>query len=269
MLSPPLGIDTDAWVGERNPIDAYFAYHENEMTVIRRESVGDVQTYVLEHKDEHELPPNILSKELAVRFPGKLQLYAITTAWVDATRGFLPLRIEKTGAFFYEDRRLGPPPQLAELLTILELRKIEGGGWYPTKGRVDSFNQDPEWTNGQNSIEMLLTNHFHNIPHVVVSTASWTTQHIETVLDTTDLFKFDFPNDTEYYDEKSNQFLFKGAQQVYVDKVLSHQNTTIALKSKILRILALLGFDVAVFALIVMVCIVCVYGWHRTRRLNR
>ena len=96
-------------------------------------------TYVIEHLQEHKLAPDFLSKELNARFPGKLQLFAITTAWIDAKRGCIPLRIEKSGAFFYEGRRLGPVPQIAELLTVFKVQKIDRGGWYPMKGRVYSM----------------------------------------------------------------------------------------------------------------------------------
>jgi hypothetical protein len=268
-FAPPLGIDTDAWNGNWNPIDAFFAHPANQMTVVRSESLGGAQTYVLEYKDERDLPSDFLTKELRARFPGKLRLYSITTAWVDARRGFLPLRIETAGAFFYEGRRLGPPPGLTELVIVSEIKKIDGGGWYPTSGRVDSLNQDPEWSKGQNTIEMLLTNQSHNIPHVIERTASWATQNIEVASDTTDLFEFEFPNDTEYYDEKAQKFLFTGDRQAYVDKVLIHQDSSIRLKSKALGLLRLIGFNVAVVVLIVIVCVVSLYVWRRAMRANR
>jgi hypothetical protein len=103
---------------------------------------------------------------------------------------------------------------------VFKIQKIDKGGWYPMKGRVYSFNQDPEWTKGQNSLELLLTDRFHDIPHVIVHTTSWDTQNIEIVSDTTDFFRFDFPNDTEYYDEAAKKFLFIGDQETYNEKVL-------------------------------------------------
>ncbi len=165
-----------------------------------------------------------MPKELIAKFPGKLQLYAITTAWVDAKRGFLPLRIEKTAAFFYDGRRLGPPPQLAELLTVFKVQKIGGGGWYPMKGRVYSINEDPEWTKGPNNMEMLLDNRFHSIPHVIVDMKSWDIHNIESISNIKDMFTCDLPNDTEYYDNNLKKFLFKGDQRAYNDKVLRHRN---------------------------------------------
>ncbi len=73
-------------------------------------------------------------------------------------------------------------------------------------------------------MEMLLTERFHDIPHVIVNTISWDIHNIETVPDTKDFFKFDFPTDTEYYDEASKKFLFIGDQETYRDKVLRHKN---------------------------------------------
>ena len=49
---------------------------------------------------------------------------------------------------------------------------------------------------------------------------SWDISHIEIMSDTTDFFQFDFPNDTEYYDESAQKFLFIGDQETYNDKVL-------------------------------------------------
>jgi hypothetical protein len=224
---PPLGLDSDAHGGVLNEIDAFFALPKSQMKVIRAETKGGVETYIIEHLQELKLAPDFLvkelPKELITRFPGKLQLYAITTAWIDANRGCIPLRIEKSGAFFYEGRRLGPVPQLAELLTVFRIQKIDKGGWYPLKGRVFSLNQDPEWTKGQNTLELLLTDRFHDIPHVIVHTTSWNIENIEVVSDTTDFFRFDFPNDTEYYDEAAKKFLFIGDQETYKNKVLRPQ----------------------------------------------
>ena len=107
---------------------------------------------------------------------------------------------------------------------MLKIQKIDGGGWYPTKGRVYFFNQDPEWTKGPNTMEMLLDNRFQNIPYSIMRMIAWDMRHIETVSDTTDLFRFEFPNDTEYYDRKSNTFSFTGDQKAYNDKVLRHRN---------------------------------------------
>ncbi len=123
------------------------------MKVSFAETKGGVATYVIEHLQELKLALTFSQpKELIARFPGKLQLFAITTVWIDAERGCIPLRIEKSGAFFYEGRRLGPAPQLAELLTVFKIQKIDKGGWYPMKGRVYSFNQDPEWTKEQKAV---------------------------------------------------------------------------------------------------------------------
>jgi len=225
---PPLGHDSDARGGTLNELDAFFARATSQMRVIRTEVKEGVETYVLEHGEEFKLAPDFLARELPeeliAKFPGKLQLYAITTAWVDAKRGFLPLRIEKTAAFFYDGRRLGPPPQSAELLTVFKVQKIDGGGWYPMKGRVCLFSEDPEWTKGPNSMEMLLDNRFHNIPHVIVKMTSWDIHNIEIISDLKDMFKVDFPNDTEYYDDNLKKFLFKGDQKAYDDKVLRHRN---------------------------------------------
>ena len=221
---PPLGLDSDAHGGVLNEIDAFFALPKSQMHVVRAETNSGVETYVLEHREELKLAPDFLSRELIARFPGKLELFAITTAWIDAKRGFIPLRIEKAGAFFYEGRRLGPVPQLVELTKVFKIEKVDRGGWYPTKGRVFRFDQDPEWTRGQNNIEMLLTERFHDIPHVIVNTVSWDIQNIEIVRDTKHFFKFDFPNDTEYYDEASKKFLFIGDQETYKEKVLHQRN---------------------------------------------
>jgi hypothetical protein len=225
---PPLGLDSDAHGGILNEIDTFFALPKAQMSVIRAETKGGVETYVIEHLQELKLAPDFLIKELPrgliARFPGKLQLFAITTAWVDAKRGCIPLRVEKTGAFFYEGRRLGPVPQLANSLTVFKVQKVDRGGWYPMKGRVYSYNQDPEWTKGQNSMELLLTDRFYDIPHVIVNSTSWDTQNIETVSDIADFFRLDFPNDTEYFDEQSKKFLFIGDQETYREKVLRHEN---------------------------------------------
>jgi hypothetical protein len=225
---PPLGHDSDNRGGILNELDAFFVRPTSQMRVIRTEIKEGVETYVLEHREEYKLAPDFLTRELPreliAKFPGKLQLYAITTAWVDAKRGFLPLRIEKTAAFFYDGRRLGPPPQLAELLTVFKVQKIGGGGWYPMKGRVCLFNEDPEWTKGPNSMEMLLDNRFHSIPHVIVNMTSWDIHNIETISDTKDMFTFNLPNNTEYYDNNLKKFLFKGDQKAYNDKVLRHRN---------------------------------------------
>ena len=221
---PPLGLDSDAHGGVLNEIDAFFALPKSQMNVIRAETKGGVETFVIEHLQELKLAPDFLSKELIARFPGKLQLFAITTAWVDAKRGCIPLRIETVGAFFYEGRRLGPVPQLTESITVFKIQKIDGGGWYPMKGRVSHSIKIQSGQGGQNSIEMLLTDRFHDIPHVIVNTTSWDIQNIETVPDTKDFFKFDFPNDTEYYDEASKKFLFIGDQETYNDKVLRQKS---------------------------------------------
>jgi hypothetical protein len=216
---PPLGLDSDVHGGILNEIDAFFALRKSQMNVLRAEICDGRETYVVEHRDERKLPPDFLPGELKARFPGKFQLIAITTAWIDAKRGSMPLRIEKSAAFFYEGRRLGPIPQPSESVRVIKIQRIDRGGWYPTKGLVYSFNQDPEWKGGQNDVEKLLTNRFYDIPHVIMNKTSWDIQHIETVPDTKDFFKFDFPNDTEYYDETSRKLLFIGDQEKYNDQV--------------------------------------------------
>jgi hypothetical protein len=101
---PPLGLDSDAHGGVLSEIDAFFALPKSQLKVIRAETKVGVATYVIEHLQELKLAPDFLikelPKELIARFPGKLQLFAITTAWIDAKRGYIPLRIEKSGAFF-------------------------------------------------------------------------------------------------------------------------------------------------------------------------
>jgi hypothetical protein len=217
---PPLGVDSQVWGDNWNQIDEFFARPESQMRVDRNESLDGVHTYVLEHIVEREFPSDVFPRELRVRFPGKLQLFDITTAWIDDKRGCIPLRIEKSGAFYYEGRRLGPPIRPAELLTVTELRTVEGGGWYPTKGRVEAFAIDTAWSKGPNNLEMLLTGRFNVLPYNVYNTVSWEILHVETVADKADLFKFEFPEGTEYYDEKTKAFVFKGDRQTYFEKVL-------------------------------------------------
>jgi hypothetical protein len=106
-LFPPLGVDNEAWGRAGHWYGPYSAWHEidrwffayplKDMAVRGTETIGGKKTYLLTYAKVHDdlrssLPPNLLEK-----YKGRARRFERTTAWIDPSQGFLPLKIEGEG----------------------------------------------------------------------------------------------------------------------------------------------------------------------------
>lgn len=187
---PPLGAENTAW-GEHNhdPIDQFFREDPKDFRSLRRETIGGRETVLIERRRD-------------VMTGAQTRQVDVVRAWIDPGQGGLPLRIEWDYEPYIDGKPLPPDPNRIAYrrLEVEEVLAIKGAGFYPAKGKISTFDADPEAAKPDIST-----------PRVLMEQTTWqaSTVRANEPLPAS-LTAIPIPNGTYYFDETLGMSLKAG-----------------------------------------------------------
>lgn len=129
---PPLALPPGEWIEERHPIDDFFHGMKSLPTrtkVLGLCAIGGADTLVVEKFWEDGWRPFRASNATTPK---------LMRAFVDLSRGGIPLRVEYFGEFPSSDApRPSPISDLAFLVRDVVIEDVGSGVWYPVSGVID------------------------------------------------------------------------------------------------------------------------------------
>jgi hypothetical protein len=231
FMFPPLGVSDPAWGQVRtwHVIDEFYARPLSEMRVLGKGVVSGKEVVLLEHMEMR--PPQSASTLAQGR---KVEWADITTAWVDVDRGCLPLRMETwselmlDGVFFGTVAKTSvrnPGGQKAYVITeIHEIRKFDGGGFYPVKGVIRNISPDPDYRGPFNTLDGTLAGKVVDVPTVEFTRWEWEAVSVEpNVLIPETSLALKFPKGTAYTDETLSKPFIEGLSPAELERLLEEE----------------------------------------------
>lgn len=217
---PPLGLPVPSWddratfevsrdgfrEAELHRIDRFFLLPPEEMRVVRRDVLDGQSVYVVEHVKLRPFPDDMTD------YPGTVETARIERAWIDASRGCIPLRIESLSTLYVDGAPLRPETDEPHtVVEVFEVQSVADGGYYPTRGEVRVYTADPAQGNASgatHTIDDLIAGRVERGPFrcVLWWKESWEATRVEANLPVSEsLFAFEFPDNTHYYDSVAKQ----------------------------------------------------------------
>jgi len=218
---PPLGIQDPQWAPTSlwNPIDQYFQDHSSGATLVGQERVDDRDLYHLRTITFTDAPQGF------ARSPGRFEIGSIVDAWIDPSQGFLPVRIEWNSGIYRDRQPIVVNRTPHKRVDVLEVRAIEGAGFYPWSGLARDFVDDPTFKPSSLTIDDLVKGATPEEPPKLVHTMmGWTVTALEPRAEITDLMKrLEFPRSTNYFDDRRQRVMIQGLSESEVDRMLAEQ----------------------------------------------
>jgi len=216
FLFPPLGASDRQWgYNGFSEIDKFFSLPAEETRVVQKETIEGAACWVVKHVS---LRP--AGEDFAKH--GKFEIADVVRAWIDPRRGCLPLRIEWYGEVY----RDGAPfhnlkPQPTFVLRVNKIEKIDGAGFYPTEGLIETYQADPTQSFQELTTEEFVAGKTLALRFVVHQATAWFVKRIDPNAKLPrESLAFEFPNGTNYYDAMKGRTLIKGmSEQEYDDLI--------------------------------------------------
>jgi len=211
-LFPPLAVDTKVWgqVDAWHEIDRFFlTLPVEKMSVRGMEKIGNKRTYALTCTEIQEDMKKVLAPALAEKYQGKAQTIKRTTAWVDPSQGFLPLKIEWDAYWVFKDGGESNSTYTGRPGRRLVLERIEqfaGAGAYPVRGVVQSLVLVRTIEELSELVGLQFDSFLRSKPKQgetgIYEESRWEAVKVEANGDLDrGMFDLTFPHDTVYYDE--------------------------------------------------------------------
>jgi hypothetical protein len=133
-----------------NWIDRFFAGTAEEFEVVAADADGrhvTVRRVLYKNRNKQSFIPIEYQQQFHDRV---VERHTVATATLDSFRGWLPVRIKYHSYFVVDGKRLEGPgrdtyaPSEDDGLHVLEIKRIENGGWYPTRMEYRRYFMDLE-----------------------------------------------------------------------------------------------------------------------------
>lgn len=200
---PPLALAEPAEWPNVNPLDAFLARLSMGFVVRGRTQLDGRDVILIE--GEREIDPKALfDPDFAKTLNGRIRRFDFERAWIDAERGWLPLRVEYAPYWIADGKRVddafGINPQ--RVIEEVEIAQVEGGGYYPMHLVERTYNADASLPGPRRSLtEILLEGKAEPRGRILHEETEFTVEHVDTTTPTSQWKGFAFPPDTAYADE--------------------------------------------------------------------
>jgi hypothetical protein len=222
------------------------------------EVVGGRKTYVLTHTHVNKDASKFLVADAAKKYQGKLQRVDLTRAWVDVSRGCLPLKMEWESYYTLEEggRPYSTRSGAYQVLEVRSLQQVEKGGFYPTRGSLKRHAQVAQPGTGDGpDFDDFLRGKTPKVAWVPAEEDGWDAYLVRADLNVGPaLFELEYPKNTVYYDQLAQKGMSTSGTQERMDEALQQVapgNTTIPGAGPRPRLPLLLALNGAAFAAVV------------------
>jgi hypothetical protein len=273
-LFPPLAINNKTWAEPQvwHIIDSYFVTTPVDLfTVSSLEKLGSTKVLLLSSEEVEQDAKRFVPPQVSEKYKGKLHTIKRTRAWVDPSRGFLPLKIEWDVfvTFVENDKTYSTYNGPYRRLVVEEIQKIPNAGYYPVKGCIQELRALHPSGSSNVNMEDFIRGKYNGIELGVYDEGRWDAFLVAANLQMQKgMFELPFPPNTMYYDETvQNGFLTSDPLDVLdnalIDKVPESQ--PLGLSSPPWRSIVIL----VNVALVSLIAIAYVYLKRRERRLSK
>jgi hypothetical protein len=235
---PPLACEDQSRGKQWHPFDEFFSFPVAQMSVKGRTEVDGHSTYILEAQQAATPPYSYIPHEYMAKYKDRLRMIPSVTAWVDVSRGCIPLRIEWDGILTLDGRRFRPQSQpnraLSEVtqpsraLSEVKVERVEGGGYYPVKGVTRGWAADAAAMTDYD-FEKVITGQSAVTNQVLSEETSWQVGSVRVNCVTPDDLTLAFPEKTLYSDEAQANTFVTGEAQSLLDDVIGPEGKSAVL----------------------------------------
>jgi hypothetical protein len=221
---PPLGGDNKLWGAYWHAIDAFFALPAEQLTVTGTETVDGRKTHVVSHLLVNKDASRFLAASFAKKYQGSLHKIDLTRAWVDASSGCLPVKMEWESYYVLTEDGKAYSTRSRPFLTleVKAIEHIENGGWYPTKGLLKRWGTARKQGDPPDpAFDDLVREKGNKYRWVLTEEDGWDAYLVEAgrKMPPT-LFALEFPKNTVYYDQLRQKGMSTSNTQEIIENAL-------------------------------------------------
>jgi len=218
-----IGADLAASKNSIHPIDGFFSQSVADMKVLGEDMVEGNHCIVLEHRAKQDVTQIFGDDESG------LTLELVQTAWIAVNQGCIPLRIAMERQWFHEGKSLSKGQSSPfQTVDVTNIEVLEGRYFYPMLGVVKNLipdPDDPKWTLAGPTAKELREGKRPHIAQVVSRESSWLVHRIQLhPMMSDEMFAFDFPDQTPYFDEVAQKGLIQGVPEEELNRMIAEHD---------------------------------------------